>query len=91
MRSNDDAFSQHSTTLAFESLADDVFPTEIGDSILNSSLLVGSALVSVAVLRKIGNAEPDEAFAIIFCVEFEIANDFAENASEMVLVIAHCF
>jgi len=89
VRSNDDAFSQHASALAFESPTDEVFPAEISDSIFNGTLFVGIALVSIAVIRKMADAEIDEAFAITFCTQFEIADDFAENASEMVLVVAH--
>ena len=89
MRRNDDALSQHSVTFAFEALADEVLATEIGDGVLNSSLFVGIALVPVAVFRKMADAEPDEALAVIFCTQFEIADDFTKNVFEMVLVGAH--
>jgi hypothetical protein len=89
MRRDDDALSQHSSALAFESLADEVLTAEIGDSVLNRSLFVGIALVSVAVFRKMADAEPDEALAVIFCTQFEIADDFTKNVFEMVLVGAH--
>jgi hypothetical protein len=89
MGSDDDAFSQHSAALTFETLADEVLTTEIGDSVFDGTLFVGIALISIAMFRKMADAEPDEALTIIFGTQFEIADDFTEDIFEMVLVVAH--
>lgn len=89
MRRDDDAFSQHSSTLAFESLADEVFPAEVGESVFNGSLVVLGAFVALAVLKEMVDCEPDKALAVFFCKQFEVADDFTKNVSEMMLVGAH--
>jgi hypothetical protein len=68
-----------------------VLPTEIGKSELNRPLVILGAsalLMALAVFRKMSDAEPDEALTIIFSTQFEIADDFAEDIFEMVLVVA---
>ena len=92
MRRNDDAFSQYSAALTFETLADEVLSPEIGKSELNRPLVILGAsplLIALAVFRKMSDAEPDEALTIIFGTQFEIADDFTEDVFEMVLVVAH--
>jgi hypothetical protein len=69
-----------------------VLSTEIGKSELNRPLVIlGAAalLMALAVFRKMSDAEPDKALTIIFGTQFEIADDFAEDVLEMVLVVAH--